>query len=118
MVYLIQKKEKKNLYQHIIITQSLLLTFGFLLLLSHNVVPDSLQPHGLKHTRLPCPSLSPEVCSNSHSMGVDKCIMTCISKYHDLWYHTVYFHCPKNPLCSTYSSVPPQPLAVTDLFTV
>ena len=25
---------------------------------------DSLQPHGLQHTRLPCPSLSPEVCSN------------------------------------------------------
>ena len=26
---------------------------------------DSLQPHGLKLTRLPCPSLSPWVCSNS-----------------------------------------------------
>ena len=26
---------------------------------------DSLQPHGLKQTRLPCPSLSPGVCSNS-----------------------------------------------------
>ena len=26
---------------------------------------DSLQPHGLQHTRLPCPSLSPGVCSNS-----------------------------------------------------
>ena len=26
---------------------------------------DSLQPHGLHHTRLPCPSLSPGVCSNS-----------------------------------------------------
>ena len=24
-----------------------------------------LQPHGLQHARLPCPSLSPEVCSNS-----------------------------------------------------
>ena len=24
-----------------------------------------LQPHGLQHTRLPCPSLSPRVCSNS-----------------------------------------------------
>ena len=27
---------------------------------------DSLQPHGLQHARLPCPSLSPGVCSNSH----------------------------------------------------
>ena len=26
---------------------------------------DSLQPHGLQHTKLPCPSLSPRVCSNS-----------------------------------------------------
>ena len=26
---------------------------------------DSLRPHGLQHTRLPCPSLFPRVCSNS-----------------------------------------------------
>ena len=26
---------------------------------------DSLWPHGLQHTRLPCPSLSPRVCLNS-----------------------------------------------------
>ena len=25
----------------------------------------SLQPHGLQHTRLPCPSLSPQVCLNT-----------------------------------------------------
>ena len=31
---------------------------------SHSVVSDSLQPHGLQHTRPPCPSLSPGVCSN------------------------------------------------------
>ena len=30
-----------------------------------SVVSDSLQPHGLQHARLPCPSLSPGVCSNS-----------------------------------------------------
>ena len=29
------------------------------------VVSDSLQPHELQHTRLPCPSLSSRVCSNS-----------------------------------------------------
>ena len=29
------------------------------------VVPDFLQPHGLEHARLQCPSLSPRVCSNS-----------------------------------------------------
>ena len=26
---------------------------------------DSLQPHGLQHARLPCPSLSPRICSSS-----------------------------------------------------
>ena len=29
------------------------------LLLNHSVVSDSLQPHELHHTKLPCPSLSP-----------------------------------------------------------
>ena len=32
---------------------------------SHSVVSDSLWPHGLQHARLPCPLLSPRVCSNS-----------------------------------------------------
>ena len=30
---------------------------------------DSLQPHELQHTKLPCPSLSPWVCSNSGSLS-------------------------------------------------
>ena len=33
-----------------------------LLLFSRSVVSDSLQPHGLQHTRPPCPSPSPEIC--------------------------------------------------------
>ena len=32
---------------------------------SRSVVSNSLWPHGLQHTRLPCPLLSPGVCSNS-----------------------------------------------------
>ena len=36
-----------------------------LLLFNHSVVSDSLRPHGLHHTRLPCPSPSPRACSNS-----------------------------------------------------
>ena len=36
-----------------------------LFLFFHSVVSDSLQPHGLQHTKLPCPSLSPEVCTDS-----------------------------------------------------
>ena len=34
------------------------------MLLNCQVLSDSLQPHGLQHTRSPCPSLSPGVCSN------------------------------------------------------
>ena len=30
-----------------------------------------LQPHGLQHARLLCPSLSPTVCSNSSPLGLD-----------------------------------------------
>ena len=36
-----------------------------LLLFSPSVLPDSLQPHGLQHARLPCPSLPPGISSNS-----------------------------------------------------
>ena len=33
--------------------------------LSHSVMSDSLRPHGLQHTRLPCPSPTPRVYSDS-----------------------------------------------------
>ena len=36
-----------------------------LMLFNHSLVSNSLQPHGLHHTRLSCPSLSPRICSNS-----------------------------------------------------
>ena len=32
---------------------------------SRSVTSDPLQPHGLQHTRPPCPSPTPRVCSNS-----------------------------------------------------
>ena len=32
---------------------------------SRSVTSDSLRPHGLQHSRLPCPSPAPEACSNS-----------------------------------------------------
>ena len=32
---------------------------------SSSVVSNSLQPHGLQHARLPCPSPTPGACSNS-----------------------------------------------------
>ena len=35
------------------------------LLFIRSVMSSSLRPHGLQHSWLPCPSLSPRVCSNS-----------------------------------------------------
>ena len=32
---------------------------------SRSVTSDCLQPHGLQHARLPCPSATPRACSNS-----------------------------------------------------
>ena len=32
---------------------------------AHSLMSNFLQPHSLQHTRLPCPSLSPRVCSDS-----------------------------------------------------
>ena len=40
-----------------------------------SVVSNSLQPHGLQHARLPCPSPTPEACSNSCPLS--------------LWYHPI-----------------------------
>ena len=41
------------------------LVYVLFLLFSQSVVSDSLQSPGQLHARLPCPSLSPGVCSNS-----------------------------------------------------
>ena len=41
-----------------------------LLLLSHSVMSNSLRPHWLQHARLPCPSPSPGVYSNSCSLSL------------------------------------------------
>ena len=40
-----------------------------LLLLICSVVSNSLQPHGLQPARLPCPSPSPEACSNTRPLS-------------------------------------------------
>ena len=36
---------------------------------THSVVSNSLQPHGLQHARLPCPSPPPRACSNLCPLG-------------------------------------------------
>ena len=44
---------------------------SLLLLFSHSAVSNSLQPHGLQHARLPCPSPSSRPCSNSCPLSRD-----------------------------------------------
>ena len=44
-------------------------SMSYLLSFSHSVMSDSLWPHQLQHTRLPCPSLSPRVCWNSYPLN-------------------------------------------------
>ena len=39
--------------------------YSLCLSFSHSVVSDSLGPHGLQHAKLPWPSPSPRVCSDS-----------------------------------------------------
>ena len=51
-----------------------MLKFYLLLLFSHLVLSDSLQPHGFQHAKLSCPPLSPGVCSNSCSLSRWHCL--------------------------------------------
>ena len=46
------------------VTSTLLQNLIDLFLFSHWVMSNSLQPHGLQHTRPACPLLSPRVCSS------------------------------------------------------
>ena len=52
---------------------------------SHSVISYSLQPHGLQHSRLPCPTPIPRTCSNSCPWSQ--------------WYHTTI-----SPSVITFSS--------------
>ena len=40
-------------------------SINYFLLFSHSVMSNSLQPNGLQHSRLPCPSPSPKICPSS-----------------------------------------------------
>ena len=44
---------------------------------SHSVMSDSLQPHGLQHTRPPCPSPTPRVYSNSSPLMPSNNLILC-----------------------------------------
>ena len=56
-------------FSYFTLKKPILFFFFHLLLFIRSVVSDSLWPHGLQHTRLPCPSLSLWVCSNSCALS-------------------------------------------------
>ena len=56
-------KKKKKLY--LFKVYDVIFSYKLFLLFTCSVVSDSLQPHGLQHSRFPCSSPSPRVCSNS-----------------------------------------------------
>ena len=64
----IKERNPAELYHFHIVNALLfhtLLSCHFMFSLVPQVVSDSLQPHGLQHSRLPCPSLTPGACSNA-----------------------------------------------------
>ena len=84
-----------------------LLFLLFSLLFSHSVMPSSLQPHGLQHTRFPCPSPSPGGCSNScpfswwchptisSSVVPFSCLWSCPASGSFLMSHCLHIRWPK-----------------------
>ena len=52
---------------------------SMLLLFRCSVASDSLQPRGQQHARLPCPSPSPRICSNSCPLS-----RWCLQPFHPL----------------------------------
>ena len=57
------------------------------LLFSCSVVSNSLPSHGLQHARLPCPSSSPRVYSNTHPLSrwCHPTILSSVSLFFYLW---------------------------------
>ena len=71
---------------------------SFLLLFSCQGISDSLWPHGLQHTRLPCPSQSPRVCSNSCPLS-QWCYLTISSSA------ALFLSCPQSfPISQLFPS--------------
>ena len=51
-------------YSHLVYSRSIELKASSVQF-SHSIMSDTLWPHGLQHTKLPCPSPTPRACSNS-----------------------------------------------------
>ena len=90
LVAITEPKEKQHTHQNPCIYNHLLF--------SCSVMSDSLQPQGLQHTRPPCPSLSPGVCSNSCPLS-QLCYLTMMSSA------TLFFCLQSFPVSRLFASV-------------
>ena len=88
-------------------------SFCSFLFFSGSTMFDSLKPHGLQHARLPWPSLSPGVCSNSCPLSLwcyptipssavpsSFCLQNILTEYileifprHYIWIYLILLHC-------------------------
>ena len=107
-----------------------------LLLFSHSVACNPFRPRALEHARLPCPSLSPGVCSNSCPLSqwcypVVSSSVTCFSSCPQSFPTSGYFPIGwlfasdgQNTAASASESVPPMniqdwfPLGLTGLISL
>ena len=118
--------------QKSLVWQKIQISFTFLLLFSHSVMSDCLQPHGLQHARLPCPSLSPGVCSNSVGDAIQPSqplsppspLALNLSQHQDLFQWVGSLHQVSKVLVSASTSVLPMyiqgwfPLRLTGLISL
>ena len=76
-----------------------------LLLLSNSVVSDSLRPHGLQNTRLPCPSPSPGVCSAACPLGFPGGSADSLLAVQETWVRSLGWENPLEKGMATHSSI-------------
>ena len=72
--------------------------------LSRSVMSDSLWPHGLQHARLPCPSVSPRVCSSSIELVMPSNHLVLWLKYTSLMCNTCGGAQVSSSLCWCHTS--------------
>ena len=99
---------------------------SLLLLLSHSVVSDSLWPHELQHTSLPCPSQSPGACSDScplsrwyhPTISSSVTLFSCLQSFQhqDLFQWVCFSHQVAKALDGTSASGSVLPMNIQDWF--
>ena len=72
---------------------------------SCSVMSDSLQPHGVKHVRLPCPSPSPGACLNSSPLRSNHLVLCGPLLLLPLNFPSIWFFSNKSGLCIKWPNI-------------